>query len=527
MKLSNANIAQVVEDNQRFLQKAKISDKDRLKIQLATEEIFLRWQEYFGEDTEFEITKRDWFGIIPKILIRIKGDAYNPLETPENDDLAIFSAEVMRNILTYENADIIYSYKNGYNEITIFAPKERKHIKLPGGSITISILIAIAASIIVGYFPQNLQTFIVNDLAIPLLDTLMKLIVAITIPTVFISVVSSICVMEDISTLSNIGFKIIRRFIFLMLLVVAVSTFACSLFFPVLALTGDINTISSEIIKLILSAIPTSIFKPFIEGNILQVVMIAFLTSVCIIILGNKVENLKVAINEVKLLLFKMMELILKVIPLTIFLSIFKAVMTTSMAKLLVVWKIVAASYITYISIAVLMLAYIKIKYKISITDFIKKNSEVFIISITMLSGTASMMVNFDVCKKKLNIDPNLCDFWIPLSHTLFSPGTVNTFVTCAFMGAVASNDVISIMDLFLIAFLAVQLSIVTPKVYGGAIAGFTILLTSLEFSTDVIGSLMIADVFVINLSSLFGMVARNCELFDLSHQVTFAKAST
>ena len=167
--------------------------------------------------------------------------------------------------------------------------------------------------------------------------------------------------------------------------------------------------------------------------------MLAFLTSVCIIILGQRAADLKPLINAIKELLFKMMELILKVIPLTIFLSIFKTVMKTSINELFIVWKIVAASYITYIGVGVLMLIYLKAKYRISITDFFRKNAPVFIISLTMLSGTASMMVNFDVCKKTMKIDPNLCDFWIPLSHKLFSPGTVNTFVTCAFMGAIVS----------------------------------------------------------------------------------------
>ena len=294
--------------------------------------------------------------------------------------------------------------------------------------------------------------------------------------------------------------------------VVLVSMSACTVLFPVVSLEG---------------AVPDSVFAPFVEGNILQVVMLAFLTGVCVIILGQRAANLKTQINDLKELFFKMTELVLKVIPLTIFLSIFKAVMTTEPTNLLGVWKIVAVSYITYIGIAVLMLAYLKAKYKLNIRDFFRKNAPVFIISLTMLSGTVSMMVNFEVCKKAMKIDPRLCDFLIPLSHTLFSPGTVNTLVTCAFMGATFSNATIPITQLLLIAFLAIQLSIVSPKVYGGAIATFTIMLTQLGFSTDVIGLLMVADVFTINLSSLFGMVARNCELYDLSHQVNFSAKAT
>ena len=502
MKLTNENIAQTVEDIQNFFAQANVVHRDRLKIQLVVEESLLRWQKHFGTEKDFDVQMNKWFGT-PKVTIKIFGEEFNPLENP-NDDLEIFSAEVMSNLLFFEGARTIYVYQNGQNLLNISSTKERKPIKIPGGSITVAILLAIIFSILVGRLPQNFQAFLVDDLTVPLLDVMMKLIVAVTIPTVFISVVASVCVMENVATLSKIGFTVIRRFILLMLLIISASICSCAMFFPVISFQTDGNTIIKDIIALMLSAIPTNMFQPFIEGNVLQVIMIALLTGVCIVIISQRVTNLKTNINELKELLFKMMELILKIIPLTIFLSIFKTVMTTSLSELFIVWRLVAASYITYIGVAVMMLAYLKAKYRISLSDFFRKNAPVFIISLTMLSGTASMMVNFDVCKKNLKLDPNLCDFWIPLSHTLFSPGTVNVLVCCAFMGAIVSDSTISIPQLLLIAFLAIQLSIVNPKVYGGNIAGFTILLTQLGFSTETIGQMMIADVFTINLSSLF-----------------------
>lgn len=523
MKLSNNNIAKVVEDTQDFFEQAGVSKRDVTKINLVFEESLLRWQEYFGAEQEFQVQTRKWFGT-PKVLIRLKGAPFNPFKTPD-DDFAILSAEIMQNLLIHEGTRTTYSYTNGYNELSTVSTKERKPIKLPGGSITVAILIAIAASFVIEKFPQPVQTFLVDDLAVPLLNTLMGLIIAVTIPTVFISVVASICVMENVTTLSNIGFKVIRRFVFIMALIISVATCASAVLFPVVSFAGGSKALIGEIISLLLSTFPNSIFQPFIDGNILQIVMIALFTGVCIVILGQRAADLKPLINATKELFFKMTELILKLIPLTIFLSIFKTVMKTSIGELFVVWKIVAVSYITYIGVGVLMLAYLKIKYRISIADFFRKNAPVFIISMTMLSGTASMMVNFDVCKKNMNIDPNLCDFWIPLSHTLFSPSTVTNFVNCAFMGAVVSGETLSVSELLLVAFLAIQLSTVSPKVYGGSLAGYTILLTQLGFSQDVIGQMMVANVFTITMASLFGMLARNCDLYDLSHQVKFSAA--
>lgn len=86
------------------------------------------------------------------------------------------------------------------------------------------------------------------------------------------------------------------------------------------------------------------------------------------------------------------------------------------------------------------------------------------------------------------------------------------------------SNDILSVTELCIVAFLAIQLSIVSPKVYGGSMAGFTILLAQLELTMEAIGVMMIAEIFTANLSGAFGMVIRNGELFDLSHQVKFSK---
>ena len=524
MKLTNDNIARAVEDIQKFFEQADVSERDRLKINLTVEEALLRCQENFGAEKSFELKTRKLFGA-PKVLIRIRGKAYNPLETPEDYDDEVITAKVMQNLLNYETAGTSYRYQNGCNEISIFSTKERKPLKIPGGNITVAILLAFAASFAVGQLPQFVQDFIVQKLTVPLLKTLMGLIVAVTIPTIFVSVMSSICIMDDIATLNDIGFKVIRRFVVNMLIIIIGSICSCALFFPVITIEGNANVFVEQVIEMLLGAVPNDLFKPFVEGNVLQIVMIAFLFGVGIVILDKRTANMKNLVNESKILLLRIMELVLKVIPLTIFLSIFKTVMTTSFTEFVNVWKLVAASYITYIGIGLIMLAHLKLKYKLDIADFFRKNAPVFIITTTTASGSISMMKNFDVCKKNMKIDPNLCDFWIPLSHTLFSPGTVNTLVTCAFMGASMSNATISLSQLLIIAFLAIQLAIVTPKVYGGNIATFTILLTHLGFTQDAIGPMMVADVFTINLAALFGIVMRNCEIYDLSHQVKFSAA--
>ncbi len=231
MKLSNENIAKTSQEIQDFFEKAGISKKDRLKLSLILEESLLRFQEHFGNDYEFKLSMSKWFSA-PKIKIRIKGKSLNPLEEIISDEEPIFSPKIMQSLMHYENAGTVYRYENGYNEITAFSTKEQKAVKIPGGSITVAILLAVACTFSVKFLPPNVQTFLVDGVASPVFNTLMSLIVAVNIPLVFFSIISSVCTMEDITTFNTVGSKVIARFFILMFAMVGVAMVICEIFFP-------------------------------------------------------------------------------------------------------------------------------------------------------------------------------------------------------------------------------------------------------------------------------------------------------
>ena len=71
MKLTNENIAKTVEDVENFFRKAKVSNRDVMKIILLIEGALVLWQEHFGANTEFKFNKRSWFGTY-KVTIKVK-----------------------------------------------------------------------------------------------------------------------------------------------------------------------------------------------------------------------------------------------------------------------------------------------------------------------------------------------------------------------------------------------------------------------------------------------------------------------
>lgn len=171
----------------------------------------MRYQEKFGENQEFELIKRKWFGA-PKVVIKIFSNPYPPLA--DDDEKTVFSKDIARKFLNFEEAKLAYRYENGCNEISAVSTKKFAKIKIPGGSTTIAIILAIILGLIMQIFPETTQKAIAGDVVTPILSKLFGAIIAVNIPLVFISIVASICSVENVAVLHDLSSKIFKRFFF-------------------------------------------------------------------------------------------------------------------------------------------------------------------------------------------------------------------------------------------------------------------------------------------------------------------------
>lgn len=521
MNLTNENIQKVIDDTVHFLYNAGVSKNDYTKVRLILEESLIIYRKHFGSEHEIKLSTKKFFSS-PRITIQIKGEQFN-LKNAIKDDESIFTSTIIQKLMQYENLEVRYRYVNDCNEINILASKEKKKLKIPGGTISIISIFAVICGILCRQFlSPEIQSLIINQFVNPFNDTLMSLIVAVTGPFIFVSVVAGICVMDDVTTLNEIGLKVIKRFLAVTLFVTIIFGGVSQIFFPVIDLNGESSFDLSQLITLLLQIIPTNLFTPFTEGKVLQIVLIAIFVSVCILILGNVVPNVKNFINECDKILFKMMNIVSNVIFVTIFLSIFKIILTSDIDDIIASWQIIAVNYIGLTIVCSLMLISLSIKYKLNIANFLKTISKVLAISFSTASNTSAMSTNIEVLKNDLKINSKLCDFWIPLSHSMFSPSAAGGLLLSVFFCSYVADVTLSPVNLLIAIFLSIQLSIATPPVPGGIMAIYAILLTQLNIPSEGIGLLIMANVFVVNFSSGMSMLIRDCELMDFSHQVNF-----
>ena len=513
-KLNNHSIDKVAEDIEAFFTKRKLDRIDIIRLKLLAEEYLLRLRDKFGEDQDASIEYGRWN--LPYITIKVKGDAFNPLKQNEAEDIE--NSYFIQNLLGVRRVFTTYRYINSVNRVILGGRRFVKLSKIPGGTNTVAAILGVVVALACKNLPTNIFNFLVNDLVGPLSSSLMGLVVLITSPLVFISVISGICALDDIATLSNIGIKAILRFIVITVLLITFTMGISLLFYPGISMSGTNAFALNEIITMLLDLLPKDIFTPFIEGKTIQVTILAVLTGVSILMLADRVPVLKDLVNEANLLIFQLMTLISKTIPLTIFLSIFKAIAKTDASSLVGVWKIVVASILSLALFAVLMLLYVCIRRKINIKEFLSDISPVLLISLSTASSSLSMTKNYDVCRDNLKIDNKLCNFWIPLSHAMFSPSVVSPLVVAAFFCGEFYGTPLSITQIIVMYILVIQLSVASPKVPGGIVATFTILLNQMGVPLDAIGLLMISNAFVVNAVTSLGMLIRDVEIVELSH---------
>ena len=512
-KLTGKEINGAVEEIRKYFTHCGVAEKDVLRLSLLLEETLLRYRDKFGRDLEVQMRTSRFSN---KVTFNIRADKFNPLIEDEENN--ILSSQFVSGLLEAEEATAVHRYHSGVNEIVAEAQSVKKGIKIPGGGITIAILLAIVAAVITKLLiPENIANILTNEIASPLLSRLMGVITLITGPLIFVSVLSGICALDDIATLSSIGLKAIGRFLKVTIIMITFSVLVSMLFFPGFSFSSTGAFDATEIFKMLLDLIPQDIVSPFVENKVIQIIVIATVMGIAMLVLGEKVPRLRSIVSEANYLIFDVMNIVSKIIPFTVFLSIYKAVAVNDIGDILDVWKVVVSTYAIMVPFTFGMVAYVCLRRKINMKQFLHDIAPSAIIGFTTASSTLAMTKNFEIAKDVLKKDEKLVNFFIPLSHAMFSPSVVVPLITAAFFACSYYGTPLSLSQLVILYILVTQLSIASPKVPGGIMATFAILLGQLGMSTDIVGLLMVSNVFVVNAMTGLAMIIRTTELEEFS----------
>ena len=417
-----------------------------------------------------------------EIRIQIPGPPFDPFKEGVDAQKRVYDELFSRNPGS-GGLRLSYKYRIKINNIAISIPLAEKPKKIFKDPVVWGVVLGLAFGLLLRQLPPEVNSFITNELASPLQVITLNLISGIMGPVIFFSLLSSTIALSGINDLTGLGFKLIRRFLMIILFLIAVSVLVSGLIFMNFGVGGSEFTIS-HLFSMIFDIIPTNLVDPFLKNSTAQLVILGLLTGAGLLVIGEGVDELKRIIEQINKWIMSIMRIVLLVMPALPFFSITITLAEGKEKALLSGWKFILASYIVFTVCTAIKAVKTSMRSGIPIKELWRMIKPVAKISLTTGSTTAALKSVYEVSDKELRIKPSFSSFWIPMSTAMLSPKTAINVVISAFMAAQLENIPVSIGFLLVLILVTVELSTASP----GISAACTAMLTALGLPVSYVG---------------------------------------
>lgn len=362
--------------------------------------------------------------------------------------------------------------------------KEKKKM-----SLAMQIFIAMLLAIFTGLLLQGRADF-ANNIIKPFGTIFLNLVKFIVVPIVLFSIMCGIISMSDIRKVGVIGLKTVVFYLCTTAFAVTIGLLGGNLFkglFPVIAttdLTYDASAAASFMDTLV-NIFPSNFFKPLVEANMLQVIVMAVLLGFSIILVGEKNVRVVAAFNDLNDIFMKCMELILKLSPIGVFCLLCPIIATNGTAIIGSLAMVLLTAYICYIFHALLVYSLtVKTMGGMSPITFFKGMMPAILFAFSSASSVGTLPINMS-CTEKLGAKKEVASFVLPLGATINMDGTAIYQGVCAIFIASCYGIQLTLPQMLTIVLTATLASIGTAGVPGAGMVMLAMVLTSVGLPVD------------------------------------------
>ena len=468
-------------------------------------------EDYAGQmpaDCEIRYHVRAHFGRV-ELRLRIYGEKFDPFYQGEKAAERLFQKRIDRVHLDCETS-ISYFYSPGINTVIIHSPRKKESRNILKQPMVLAALVGLLMGLVSQYLPDSVSGFLIDQCVSPIMQLILGILSGIVGPVVFLSIVLAIGSLESIEELNRLGKIVIRRFVLVTLFITLAAILISLLFFPILG-RGSVNFTLDSILELIFGVIPTSLFRPFVDNNLPQLLVLGMAAGAALLLLGEKAAVLRDHLSLLSDWVYELMGLVNKLMPAIPFLSIFKLAAEGRYDVLIRGWKYIAA---VFLCIAVcITVKFFKVSYRCGMKPAAIWNAISPIVTATFLSGSSNsvLRMQYETSKDGLGIEPSFSSFWIPLSYGMLMPSVTIAFVVSTFFVAGISGVSASFSFLLVLALNTVLLSLASP----GLTPGTVIILESLGLDAGYAGVFSAYRIFTKNVSAAFNIAYKMLEQLE------------
>ena len=494
----------IIDDSRAFFADKGFSEDDSEYYISRLIKLLDDYADHFGEGVEFEYVLFKRFSRL-EIRIKIPGERYDPFENGEDSRRRKIERTLDVN-LNSQTSIISYTYAAGKNLIFGSIPLDRKRHFMLKDPVIWATLLGILTGVICLHLPESANSFLIEDLLKPVNDIVLKLLTGIMGPFIFISLVSSIIALHSIDDLTNMGMKIFKRFSVVIIFFILVAIGVSLIFFGNFG-SGGTDFSPNQIITLILNMIPVNVVKPFSENNMPQILVLAFLSGVALLLLGEKVDGLNNIIHQCNDWVMKIVSIVLKISPVVPFLSLAISIGRGNSGVILEGWKFIVAVYIIFTVCIAVKAVKTSMKTKIPIPELYRKMKPAIRTGLVTAQTNTALNEMYEI-SDEFKIKKEFSGFWIPMcSAMLCLKTTVNVVAACIMMTQIMGIP-ISTTFLFILLILTFEMTIASP----GTVSSWVIAFEALSLPTSYVGLFSTYRILYNNYSSAVTVAYFLCE---------------
>ncbi len=320
----------------------------------------------------------------------------------------------------------------------------------------------------------------------PLGTLFLNLIKMLIVPLIFVTLISGITSMDDLSKMKRVGLKTFFIYIGTTSIAISIGLLFGYVFKPgvdvAISSQESIKT-SNEALSLVdtlLNIIPTNPVLSLAEGNILQIILFAIILGISINLAGEKGKIVSNFFNSFSEVMFKMTDIVISFAPFGVF-GLMAFVSASYGADLLLsLVKIIACVFIA--SIFHMILVYggiISLYSKLNILTFFKGILPAQIVAFTTTSSSGTLPVTTNNVIENLGVSKSIASFVLPLGATINMDGTAIYQGICVMFIAQLFGVELTFANILTIIIISTLASIGTAGIPGAGLIMLTLVLTS------------------------------------------------
>ena len=311
------------------------------------------------------------------------------------------------------------------------------------------------------------------------------------VPLVFVTLVTGITSMEDLSKMRRIGIKTFSIYLVTTAIAVAIGLAFGLIFEPGagVALSNTAAVAAKKappLVDTLLALIPTNPMDSLVKGDILQIIVFAIFLGIAISMAGEKGKPVAAFFESFSEVMFKLTEIVISFAPIGVFGLMAWVSASYGVDVLISLAKVIGCVYIACLfHMALTMGGGITLFARLNPIKFFKGIASAQTVAFTTTSSSGTLPITTSNAIHNLGVSKPIASFVLPLGATINMDGTAIYQGICAVFVAQAFGIDLSFANYVTIILTATLASIGTAGVPGAGLIMLSLVLTSVNLPLE------------------------------------------